>query len=133
MSQVNECYWPDSELVRFIADYDEVLFEFRTTSERVRRLSCRGYMALDVMPFWDEVVVESVQVDHNADLAQQTRVALERSGQADLPTGCPDRDIMQLSTLIIRLIDGCTIRVVASRFDVLGDDEDGPSGRPGTG
>ncbi|MBA3022259.1 hypothetical protein [Propionicimonas sp.] len=120
VAMVNACYWPDSELSGVSIDYCSVILDMKLTDGRCVRLACHGFTALEMLPVWDEFIVSTLAVSANSELANRASVGFTSSGVNKVPCGCPDRNVDQFWTLAIEMSDGSQIKVVAARFEVLG-------------
>ena len=79
--------WADAEFEGISIDYDDVtisLTEARAAKEKSIR--CRGYIGFELKGFWDEVVIESVQVVEDHEFLLTCQKELNRR----YPKGAPD-------------------------------------------
>lgn len=116
-SIINEVLWTDAEIEFFKIDYDSFDIKIIETSGRKVLVSAKGFIGYKVVGFWDEIVIERGVIHDEHDFQNECLSNLKsRLGDKIQPTGCDDRKLDNLKSLEIKLIDGCSIIVVATKF-----------------
>jgi hypothetical protein len=114
-----EVSWPDAELQRLTIDYDAVMLTVRESTGTERFIRCEGYIGYDMCGFWDEVVVERVELTDRHDAIDRCKNELSRRWGANLTdTGNDQRNSRTWQALILHLSDGAALELVAARFSV---------------
>jgi hypothetical protein len=110
--------WADAELENISIDYDEIkisLLEF--ASRQVRVIRCHGYIGYQLLGFWDEVVVETLDVVDNHGFLLCCKENLSNRYPNGLPTtGQSYRNNRVWSVLVVGLSDGTELLVAANEF-----------------
>lgn len=119
---VNEVYWPDAELRNIIVDYAAVRISLDCADGVRRLITADGYIALSLLPFWDELVVGQCTLTNDSQLQQAALARLAGSEVFGLDSGSPARNQREFRTLTIVLSDDSELVVAAHEFRV--DDQE---------
>ncbi len=108
--------WADAELEEISVDYDQVVISVtEPTHGDTRKIVCRGHIGFELLGFWDEAVVESVQVTDRHALLDRSLEKLNQHYPRGAPeSGQPQRNLRTWSVLIVTLSDGAELRVAAN-------------------
>jgi hypothetical protein len=118
---VNSILWPDSELERVCLDYDSVHIAVKEEGSVRRTLVCSGYIGVEVVGLWDEMVIEDAKlIDTHPRIDKCHAELKQRLGNAaNADTGSASRNSRKWKLLRIVFSDGLEMNVVASKFSVL--------------
>jgi len=104
--------WPDASMKRLAAGYDELTVYLNEDNGVSKALHCKGYLGLQLVGFWDEIIVESasVYIDHPFIVECEQRVKNLPSAGTDTRSKSGNR------LLEIIFCDGCKLWICAHRF-----------------
>lgn len=110
--------WADSTLERYDVDYEKVTIHIREESGERKLVLCLGYIGIQVIGFWDEIIVRSATIARKHPFIDQCRDTLNKKYRSAVPeSGCPERNTIDKTVLVIQLSDECEILVCATRFE----------------
>lgn len=111
--------WADSELESINVEYDEIVINLTESTGMAREIKCLGYIAYQLIGFWDEIVIEGAEVLANDPLLNLADTTIKSRFDGSPPeTGSSMRNRRKWETLVIHFADGASLRVVASGFIV---------------
>ena len=119
---VSEVYWPDAEVRDILVGYEAVRISLDCADGVRRVIAAEGYIALSILPFWDEQIVARCTLSSDSQLQQSALARLEGSGAFRLDSGSLARNRREFQTLTIVLSDDSEIMVTAQDFRV--DDQE---------
>lgn len=109
--------WADAQLLGLVASYDQLELEVRESTGRTLRVVADGHIGLELVGFWDEMVIESADIVPKHPFADRCiRSIAERLGQPPPATGSPTRNAGNFSTLVVVLSDGARLLCAAAAF-----------------
>ncbi len=118
----DEILWPDAELESLNIDYDSVDILITDSLERKITISAKGFIGYKVLGFWDENIIDTGIFSKNHEFQKECLENLKyRMGDKLRESGCVDRTLSDLTTLEIKLIDGCSILIVAGKFVIASE------------
>jgi hypothetical protein len=115
---VNEVYWPDAIVRDLVVDYDAVRISLDCVDNVTRRITAIGYIALSVVPLWDEMVVAQCGLSTDSQLQHSALARLNESGILRHDSGSLARNQRTFQTLTLVLADGSEVVVAAHDFYV---------------
>lgn len=118
MALVNEVYWPDAIVRDLVVDYDAVRISLDCVDNVTRRITAIGYIALSVVPLWDEMVVTQCGLATDSQLQHSALARLNESGIVRHDSGSLARNQRTFQTLTLVLADGSEVVVAAHDFYV---------------
>lgn len=111
--------WTDAELDGIQIDFNELVIRLTEPSKRIRQVRCKGYIGYSLIGFWDEIVIQNVELLDTSDFQLSCLHRLtQRYGETYPDTGDPTRNRRTYRTLSIELIDGTVLDIVAAEFTV---------------
>lgn len=110
--------WTDASLEWYDVNYENVTICIREESGERKLVHCLGYIGLQIVGFWDEVIVRSATITRQHPFIDQCRDAIARKYRSSVPeSGCTERNANGKEVLVIQLSDECEILVCATRFE----------------
>lgn len=117
---LNQILWRDAQLLTVNIDYDTVKFGLEESSGLRTTLIAYGYIGIEGIAIWDEMIVESAEVVDKSPILDRFLEALKVNYANELPeSGSPDRNLESCHLLTIRLIDGGSFSVGLSRLEIV--------------
>ncbi len=117
-TDVLDVLWADAQIISVLVSYDNVEIGLRETTGRSVRVIAAGHVGVQLIGFWDEVVVESADIVPAHPFAERClRSITERLGEPAPSTGSPDRNSRDFATLVVSLSDGAVLLCTAARFE----------------
>lgn len=117
-------FWPDATLVSICADYDAVTLVIREARGNRLRVTCDGHIGFELIGFWDETIVERVDLDTHGQFLTRCLESIERRHGVSPPvSGSATRNGLEAFQLVVTLIDGAQLSVAAKgiRTEAIGD------------
>jgi hypothetical protein len=112
--------WPDAELREILIDYDRVRLHVREGSGQLVEVIVMGYIGYGVTGFWDEVVIERVELERDhASISRCVASLRRRFGDGPSDSGSPARNAGEWFALLVHFIDGAVLEVVAASLNVI--------------
>jgi hypothetical protein len=112
--------WADAQLSGVDASYERCEFEITETDGRRVRVLAVGHIGFQLTGFWDEIVIESADIVPAHPFAEQCLQSIsERLGEPAPPSGSPERNSGEFSTLVVSLSDGAVLLCTAAKFQVV--------------
>ncbi len=115
--ELSKIYWPDAVIEGITVDYDTVALRVRTADGSIYIVRADGYIGLSLLGFWDEVIVERVELrERHPGLDACIEAIARRHGSTWNDSGNLERNSRCWFALSIYLIDGCVLEIFAARL-----------------
>ena len=113
---LHQLRWADACIETVLVEYDSVRLTVADDGHRNRQVSCDGLVGLELVGFWDEMIIESVRLCDDGDLLRRSQALIDSRRRS--PAGNVARNAAACFQLDVALIDGCTLRVAAKELRV---------------
>jgi hypothetical protein len=109
--------WTDASIEDIHIDYEAVTLRIAQEDGKVSTLRAEGYIGCSLVGFWDEMIIERVEiVENHAGLAACVDTVRRRQGASWSDTGSEARNSRRFFALLVHLIDGCVLEIFAARL-----------------
>ena len=113
--ELAKIYWSDAQLEDVAIDYESVSLRIRQTDRKIVTLRAAGYIGYQVVGFWDEMVIERVEVVEDHPGLRACVDSIKKRYKAEWPeTGSDARNSQRWFALLVHLIDGCVLEIYAA-------------------
>lgn len=111
--------WADAVLLDLAMSYDTIEVKVLESGGNEVTIVARGQIGLELVGFWDEVVIEDGTLVESHPFADRCLESIsERLGWPAPASGSPERNRGRYATLVLALSDGSTFRCAAAEFVV---------------
>lgn len=122
--KINKSSWADWQLEKIEMDFDKICIRISDSEDKNSLyICCKDYIGLNIIGHWDEATIESIKIDEQGDLIDESLQTVKTLYGNNPLTGGGGKSIDdKWHQVNIKLIDGVFIRVACKLIEVNNED-----------